>query len=113
MQPLGQRLGVKGYNIGKHEGRLLTSEIFGGASRLGLLVLSCLFGLGLQNSDCSTSVCFSNEGAGGRCRRRPMYKLPIASSMSFFGVQLKKWLLARLTNFLLHLGRIVEVNGST
>jgi hypothetical protein len=93
MQPLGQRLGVKGYSTGKCEGRL-TIESSGGVFRFGLLVLSCLFGLGSQNFDRFTSVCLSGEGAIDRCHKRPTYKLPIASSMSFFGVQFKNgcWL---------------------
>ncbi len=61
----------------------LTCEVFGGVCGLGLLVLSCLFGLGLQDMSCSIGVRFLVEGASSHCRRHPMYKLPIASSMSF------------------------------
>jgi hypothetical protein len=67
----------------------LIGEIFSGASRFGLLVLSYLFGLGSQDGDHSTSVCFHGEGAGRCCHICSTYKLPIVGSMSFFYVEPK------------------------
>jgi hypothetical protein len=43
----------------------LTCEVFGGVSRLGLLVLSCLFRLGLRDKNCLIGVRFSVERASG------------------------------------------------
>jgi hypothetical protein len=61
----------------------LTCEVSNGVFGLGLLVLSCLFGLGLQDMSGSIGVHFSVEGASSHCHRHPMYKLSIANNMSF------------------------------
>ncbi len=61
---------------------------------LDSLVISCLFKLGLQDRDCSIDVRFPSEGAGNHCCKRPTYKLPIISNMSFFNAKSKNsyWL---------------------
>jgi hypothetical protein len=76
----------------------LTCEVSGGVSGLGFLVMSCLFGLGLQDKSCSVGVRFSIEGVSGHCHKHPMYKLPIVGSI-FFRRKIKKQLLVQLTNF--------------
>jgi len=62
----------------------LIGEVFDGTSGLGLLVMSCLFGLGSLNWDYSPNVRFLGEGANNCCCTCPTYRLPIARNMSFF-----------------------------
>ncbi len=80
--------------VSKNMRASLKGEVSGGACELGPWVQSYLFGLGSQNKDCSTCVLFANEGAKYHYRRRPMYRLPIIGSMSFFDVELENgyWL---------------------
>jgi hypothetical protein len=72
----------------------LTNGGSGGVSRFRFLILSCRFELGSHDWDCSPRVHFLGEGVGGRCHKRPTYKLPIIGNISFSGAKPKKtyWL---------------------
>ncbi len=65
----------------------LIGEIYDGASRFGLFVISYLFRLGLRDRDHSASVRSLGEGASSCCHICPMYKLPIVGSMFFSNVE--------------------------
>jgi hypothetical protein len=60
-----------------------------GASKHGLLVISCRFGLNSRDCDHSPSVHFLGDGASGFCHRHPTYKLPIVDSIFFSSIELK------------------------
>jgi len=86
-------LGLRGHGTEKHEPSLI-GDIFGGMSKLELLVLSYHFRLGLCNWDHLIGVRLSGDGAGGCYCRHPIYKLPIACNIFFFGTKPKNgcWL---------------------
>jgi hypothetical protein len=72
----------------------LTCDVFGGAFRLGFLILSCHFELGSRDWDYLPNVHFSGDGAGGHCCKCPIDKLPIVGSISFSDTKLENgcWL---------------------
>lgn len=61
----------------------LTGEVFNVKSELGLLVLSCFFGLGSRNRDRPVGILFFNDGVGGCCFKHLTYKLPIVGNIFF------------------------------
>ncbi len=65
----------------------LIGDIFGGVSRLGLLVLSYHFGLGSYDWDHLLGVHFLGDGASGHYCRSPIYKLSIACNIYIFGTK--------------------------
>jgi hypothetical protein len=107
LQPLGQRLGVRGYGTGKHEGRL-QRLIFQWCFWTQIPCCVLLLKVGLKNRDCLTCVYFLYEGSGSYYHKHPMYKLPIVGGM-FFLNQNQKMVVGSI-NFSLCLGRNIEVN---
>jgi hypothetical protein len=53
----------------------LTCEVSNVKSRHRLLVLSCLYGLGLQDRDHLVGILFFSDGVGGCYRKSPTYRM--------------------------------------
>jgi hypothetical protein len=87
----------------------LVVDVFNGASKLGLLVMSCHFGLASCDWDCLLGVRFPGDGVGSRCHKHPTYKLPLLA-VYFFPIQNQKMVVNSTDNFLLHLRKVVKIN---